>query len=53
MSDTLYEHSENNYRITGPASGMLQGASIELAGAAAVLNDSRKQFEDLRSNADL
>ena len=41
------------YRITGPASHMLQGASIGLAGAAAVLNDCRKQFEDLRSNADL
>jgi len=41
------------YRITGPASRILQGASIDLAGAAAVLNDCRKQFEDLRSNADL
>ena len=41
------------YRITGPASRMLQGASIDLASAAAVLNDCRKQFEDLRSNADL
>ena len=34
-------------------SRMLQGASIDSAGATAVLNDCRKQFEDLRSNADL
>ena len=37
------------YRITGPASRILKEASIDLAGAAAVLNDCRKQFEDLLS----
>jgi len=31
---------------------MLQRASIDLAGAAAVLNDCRNYFKDLRSNAD-
>lgn len=40
------------YHNIGPASRLLQGATIDLAAAAAVLQDCKKEFRRLRQNAD-
>lgn len=40
------------YHIIGPASRVLQGITIDLAGAAALLSDCRNQFDKLRADAD-
>jgi hypothetical protein len=40
------------YHIIGPVSRLLQGISIDLASAAALLSDCKRQFEQLRTNAD-
>ncbi len=41
------------YRVTGPASRQLQGLAIDLASAASLLDDCKKQFAEIRMNSDL
>jgi hypothetical protein len=40
------------YHITGPASRQLQSIAIDLASAASLLRDCKKQFDEIRLNAD-
>jgi len=40
------------YQVIGPASRQLQAISIDLASAAALLDDCKKRFEEMRLHAD-